>query len=401
MGALVLVGDARDPFTALDDRFLVALGQQVGAALENTDLYRRLEARTLELASLSARMIEQHEEERRRLSRELHDETGQVFSAVRRSSSGCCGTACRRHRALAWTRCSGSSTRGSAAYATSPTTCGHPSWTTSDSCPRSDRWSRSSASGAACASELDAPATLPPLSEEAELALFRALQEALSNVLRHAQARSVDIGISVSREGVLLEVRDDGRGPDGARPKSWSAGATWDSRGCGSGSARSGAPYDSGVSPVRVRCSRCGSRRRPALVTETPIRVLVADDHAIVRTGIRHVLESEPGFVVVGEASTGTEALELAATLRPDVAVLDISMPGTSGLRVAAELGSVRPRPRCSSSACTTTPSTCWRASGRASTATCSRIRRPPSCAAPSGRCGAASPSSARPSRAG
>jgi signal transduction histidine kinase len=66
--------------------------------------------------------------------------------------------------------------------------------------------------------DLDAPPSLPPLSGEAELALFRALQEALSNVLRHAQARSVDVGISVSREGVLLEVRDDGRGPDGARP---------------------------------------------------------------------------------------------------------------------------------------------------------------------------------------
>jgi signal transduction histidine kinase len=59
---------------------------------------------------------------------------------------------------------------------------------------------------------LAAPATLPLLSEEAELALFRALQEALSNVLRHARARSVDVGISVSRDGVLLEVRDDGRG---------------------------------------------------------------------------------------------------------------------------------------------------------------------------------------------
>jgi signal transduction histidine kinase len=67
--------------------------------------------------------------------------------------------------------------------------------------------------------ELDAPASLPPLSEEAELALFRALQEALSNVLRHAEARSVDIGISVSGNGVLLEVRDDGRGPDGAAPE--------------------------------------------------------------------------------------------------------------------------------------------------------------------------------------
>lgn len=73
-------------------------------------------------------------------------------------------------------------------------------------------------------------------------------------------------------------------------------------------------------------------------MTEAPIRVLVADDHAIVRTGIRHVLESEPGFVVVAEASTGAEALELTASLRPDVAVLDISMPGSSGIRVAGEL---------------------------------------------------------------
>jgi signal transduction histidine kinase len=60
--------------------------------------------------------------------------------------------------------------------------------------------------------ELAAPATLPPLSDAAELALFRALQEALSNVLRHAQAHTVDVGISVGRGGVLLEVRDDGRG---------------------------------------------------------------------------------------------------------------------------------------------------------------------------------------------
>ncbi len=73
-------------------------------------------------------------------------------------------------------------------------------------------------------------------------------------------------------------------------------------------------------------------------MTDEPIRVLVADDHAIVRTGIRHVLESAPGFSVVAEASTGAEALELASSLRPDVAVLDISMPGDSGLRVAVEL---------------------------------------------------------------
>jgi DNA-binding NarL/FixJ family response regulator len=71
-----------------------------------------------------------------------------------------------------------------------------------------------------------------------------------------------------------------------------------------------------------------------------PIRVLVADDHMIVRTGIRHVLESEPGFEVVGEAANGTEALSLTAQLRPDVVVLDISMPDVSGLELAARLRS-------------------------------------------------------------
>jgi DNA-binding NarL/FixJ family response regulator len=77
-----------------------------------------------------------------------------------------------------------------------------------------------------------------------------------------------------------------------------------------------------------------------------PIRVLVADDHMIVRTGIRHVLESEPGFEVVGEAATGSEALSLAARLQPDVVILDISMPGESGLLVAARLRDSSPEPR-------------------------------------------------------
>lgn len=73
-------------------------------------------------------------------------------------------------------------------------------------------------------------------------------------------------------------------------------------------------------------------------MTEPTIRVLVADDHAVVREGIRHVLEREPGFEVVAEAANGSEVLPLAEQHRPDVAVLDISMPGESGIQVAAQL---------------------------------------------------------------
>lgn len=67
------------------------------------------------------------------------------------------------------------------------------------------------------------------------------------------------------------------------------------------------------------------------------IRVLVVDDHAVVREGIRHVL-GDGQFTVVGEAQSGTEAIASAAELQPNVVVLDISMPGGSGLHAVGEI---------------------------------------------------------------
>ena len=78
----------------------------------------------------------------------------------------------------------------------------------------------------------------------------------------------------------------------------------------------------------------------------TPIRVLVCDDHAVVREGIRHVLEAEPGVTVVAEAGNAAQALALAAEHRPDVIVLDVSMPGESGLRAAPRLREAVPEAR-------------------------------------------------------
>lgn len=73
------------------------------------------------------------------------------------------------------------------------------------------------------------------------------------------------------------------------------------------------------------------------------IRVLVVDDHAIVRQGIRQVLEAETGFLVVGEAGTADEAITLAEAHVPDVVVLDVSLPGQSGLEVARRLKRLLP----------------------------------------------------------
>lgn len=76
-----------------------------------------------------------------------------------------------------------------------------------------------------------------------------------------------------------------------------------------------------------------------------PIQVLLADDHPIVREGFKSLLERE-GLQVVGEASDGHEAVRLAQTLHPDVAVLDLSMPLLNGLQAAREILHTSPRTR-------------------------------------------------------
>lgn len=68
------------------------------------------------------------------------------------------------------------------------------------------------------------------------------------------------------------------------------------------------------------------------------IRVLLVDDEPLVRCGLRMRLGSEPDFEVVGEASSGEEAIRLANELRPDVVLLDVRMPGMGGLRAAQAL---------------------------------------------------------------
>jgi len=76
------------------------------------------------------------------------------------------------------------------------------------------------------------------------------------------------------------------------------------------------------------------------------IRVLVADDHALVREGIRHVLDAEPGIDVVAEASNGRDAVDLALLHAPDVVLLDITMPEETGLKAAARLRELLPSAR-------------------------------------------------------
>jgi DNA-binding NarL/FixJ family response regulator len=75
----------------------------------------------------------------------------------------------------------------------------------------------------------------------------------------------------------------------------------------------------------------------------TPTRILLADDHALVRRGVRLILDSEPDLTVVAEAGDGAEAIDLARTSLPDLAILDIAMPRMTGLQAARTLQRVLP----------------------------------------------------------
>ncbi|MEU5722784.1 response regulator transcription factor [Micromonospora sp. NPDC047738] len=68
------------------------------------------------------------------------------------------------------------------------------------------------------------------------------------------------------------------------------------------------------------------------------IRVLLVDDHPVVREGLRGMLEAEPDLTVVGEASSGTEAVRLATDLAPDIVLMDLRMPGMDGVAATAEI---------------------------------------------------------------
>ncbi len=80
--------------------------------------------------------------------------------------------------------------------------------------------------------------------------------------------------------------------------------------------------------------------------TNKTLRLLLVDDHAVVREGLRSLLASDPRFEIVGEASEGESALAAANTLRPDVVVMDISLPGMNGVQTTRRLKSQQPDTR-------------------------------------------------------
>jgi len=84
-------------------------------------------------------------------------------------------------------------------------------------------------------------------------------------------------------------------------------------------------------------------RIREVAVEQPPIRILIADDHEVVRIGLSSLLDRQAGFRVVGQAASGEQAVRMARTLHPDVVVLDIRMPGGSGTDACRQITAEAP----------------------------------------------------------
>lgn len=202
------------------------------------------------------------------------------------------------------------------------------------------------------------------LAIDAETALFRVVQESLTNVHRYSGSASADIRIFNAGGSVHLEIVDYGKGIRTATDKSAFAGAPalgvgipgmrerirqlggeleveFGARGTRvkatlpMGAAMENLAGESSGAPLFAKDAEIRESERES---DHRKRILIADDHEVMRRGMRGLVESQEEWAVCGEAIEGHEVVRKARELRPDLLILDINMPGLSGIEAALQV---------------------------------------------------------------
>lgn len=196
----------------LDILFVLATG--IGIVLL---VLEELDSRTRELGRLSARVVRQHEEERRRIALELHDQSAQVWAAVK-MQLGLMRESAAPAETAKFDRMLGLVDTGITSIRSVTTNLRPPLLDDLGLAAALRSLVESFAEQSGLRIEFSAPASVPVVSDDAAVALFRALQEALSNVARHAEASLAVVQLEVGDGALLLAIRDNGRGFSGSSP---------------------------------------------------------------------------------------------------------------------------------------------------------------------------------------
>jgi two-component system, NarL family, sensor kinase len=327
------------------------------------------------LRNLSGRLLRLQDEERRRISRDLHDVTGQKLALLSMDLSGIL-----KHKEIAKYEEINSLLTESMALSNEVNKeirtlsyLLHP--------PLLDELGLSSAvewftqgfeNRTGIRVGVDIPSSFVRLAPDAEVALFRIVQESLANVHRYSGSPTAYVRARSDRGEVRLEIGDFGKGirTESNNPNRESVTPL----GVGIQGMKERVRQLSGTLEITSRAGKGTlvtailpiSTRRPEIsesdqgskIHEVPLlpaegiaktngwrkRILIADDHDVLRRGIRTMLESDPELEVCGEAVDGKDALEKTLAEAPDLVILDINMPIMNGLDVLRQI--VRHRPQ-------------------------------------------------------
>ncbi len=176
----------------------------------------------------------------------------------------------------------------------------------------------------------------PRMAADREIALYRIAQEAFTNAAKHSSGSRVEARLSHGPEGVTLRIADDGQGFDVAAPL-----RNRESLGMVTMRERAhavGAKLEIEAVRNRAAPSQYGPPRRNRRRLMSAISIVIVDDHAMLREGLAHLLGQQADFQVCGSCGDGRESAALVARLRPDVVVIDISMPGLNGIEVTRQI---------------------------------------------------------------